>query len=220
MYFNYFDAAVYINLDKRMDRRQLFENRISQIGLKISRFSAITPDENDLNLTNELKKDSRCKFKIGCTLSHISIVKQAKQNGWKNVLIFEDDCIFNPDFIKKMESCVSELRDNKWDLFYMGGEPNVKCLPFSENLRFCPESGGIYGTHSYAINSSFYDRVINFNPYVSVSIDILYLHQINRIYLLAKELLAYQDDNLFSDLWGGCINRSNNYKIVYNQFVQ
>jgi len=220
MYFDYFDSAIYINLDARLDRRRLFETRTSQIGLTIPRFSAITPNENDCKLTDELKKDSRCRFKIGCTLSHMEVIKQAKQNGWNNILIFEDDCVFNPEFIQKIQLCVSELRNCKWDLFYMGGEPNIKCFPFSKNLRICPETGGIYGTHAYAINSSFYDRVTNFNPYVSVSIDILYLHQINRTYILTKELLAFQDDNLVSDLWGVRVKRKDNYKYVYSEFVQ
>lgn len=219
MYFDYFSSAVYINLDRRTDRRDSFESQISNFGLSIPRFSAISPNEGDPALTDELKKDTFCRFKIGCTLSHMAVIKQAKQGGLNNLLIFEDDCVFVSDFMSKMTVCVNELRDSQWDLFYMGGEPNVKCLPFSENLRLCPETGGIYGTHAYAINSSFYDRVLEFNPYTSVSIDILYLHQSRRIYVLAKDLLAAQDDNSFSDLWGSYVKRANYYKFAYGNYV-
>lgn len=220
MYFDYFSSAVYINLDRRTDRRDSFESQISKLGLSIPRFSAISPDENDSALTDELKKDPFCRFKIGCTLSHIAVIRQAKQTGLNNLLIFEDDCVFIPEFVRKMAVCVNELRGRQWDLFYMGGEPNVKCLSFSENLRFCPETGGIYGTHAYAINSSFYDRALGLNPYMSVSIDILYLHQANRIYVLAKDLLVAQDDNSFSDLWGGYVKRANYYKFAYSNYVE
>lgn len=204
-------------MDIRPERRSLFEKRTSEIGVSVPRFSAVYVDQE--KLPEKLKKYDRSHFKVGCTLSHQAIVKTAKENKWENVLIFEDDCVFLPDFVSKMEGYVNELRNTSWDLFYMGGEPNVLCLPLTDNLRLCPPNGGIYGTHAYAVNQSLYNKVLELNAFQESPIDNLYIHMHNRRYVITKELLVTQDD-LESDLWGGVIKRTEQYKETYNRYVK
>ena len=77
----------------------------------------------------------------------------------------------------------------------------------------------MYGTHAYAINESFYDRMIK-TPHTHGVIDTLYLNQSDRTYIVAKELLVLQDDNFESDLWGGKIKREKLYKDTYKKWIQ
>jgi glycosyl transferase family 25 len=220
MYLDYFEKAFYINLDNRIDRKVLFENRIFKLGLSIPRYSAILLDKNYIESDENFKKDSRRHFKLACTLSHFEIIRMAKENGWKNVLIFEDDCIFCDDFLNKIGNCIEELKQYPWDLFYMGGEPNQIVLPLSNYLRVCPVHGGMYGTHSYAINNTFYDKILKIDPKRYAAIDSMYLHQLDRTYVLTKELLVFQDDESESDLWGGRVKRKAQYELAYKQFVK
>jgi len=220
MYLDYFEKAFYINLDNRTDRKILFEQRTNDIGLNIPRYSGVSLKESEVPVNEYFKSDPRRHFKVSCTLSHFSIIKMAKKNDWKNILIFEDDCIFCPGFMDKIDSCIEELKYHPWNLFYMGGEPNQVVLPLSKHLRLCPSHGGIYGTHAYAINNTFYDRILKIDPIQYPAIDIIYLHQPDRTYILTKDLLVTQDDNSESDLWGGKVKRKETYELAYKMFVE
>jgi hypothetical protein len=75
------EKIVYINLDHRTDRRSEMEEELAAMGLSGERFSAI------------LAKPGW----IGCFQSHLKVLELAKQSGWKNVLILEDDFQFIVD---------------------------------------------------------------------------------------------------------------------------
>lgn len=68
----------YINLDRRIDRRQQFENEIGKMGLDVERFSAI----------------SHSVPALGCALSHLNVIKLARDRNYESVCIFEDDFEF------------------------------------------------------------------------------------------------------------------------------
>lgn len=182
---NYFDGAFYINLDKRTERRESFETRTKNFGFLIERFSGIKLDDVDPRYC--------------CTLSHIEVIKEAKKRGWKNCLIFEDDCKFSKNFLKTLESCVDFLRNNEWDLFYMGGAIQSNSKIVNDHIAEC---GGMYGTHAYAINERFYDRMIQLD-FKSGVIDMVYIHTSDRKYFMTVEPIALQDSSFQSDLWWG-----------------
>jgi len=63
--------AYYINLEKRTDRKVHVENELKKIGIKAQRFNAI-------QLPNGA---------LGCSMSHLKCIENAKQNGWDHVLV-------------------------------------------------------------------------------------------------------------------------------------
>ena len=73
------DKIIYINLKKRTDRRQQIEEDLTALQLKYERFDAIETPGFGL---------------LGCGLSHLSVLKLAKERAYKNVLILEDDFMF------------------------------------------------------------------------------------------------------------------------------
>ena len=75
------EKIIYINLDHRTDRRSEIERELATMGLSGERFSAI------------LAKPGY----IGCLQSHLKVLELAKQSGWKNVLLLEDDFQFIVD---------------------------------------------------------------------------------------------------------------------------
>ena len=79
--WNFIDKVVYINIDERTDRREHMENKILNVFVtsKVQRFSAVKHERGN----------------IGCTRSHIEVLKMAIREGWKNVLILEDDAEWN-----------------------------------------------------------------------------------------------------------------------------
>jgi hypothetical protein len=145
------------------------------------------------------------------------MIKEAKRRGWKNCVIFEDDCVFEDGFVDKVKKCIDELKDTKWDLFYMGGEPGGWCDSVGDDLAKC--TAGMYATHAYVINECFYDRVLSLNHNIGI-IDTIYMAMYTNNYYMAKELLAWQDDEFVSDLWGGRIRREEQYRNSYKKWIR
>lgn len=86
----YIQKILYINLDRRTDRRLEFENEILRLEIpesKVVRFSAY-------------KMNSPL---AGCSLSHAKALRLAHSMNLENVLICEDDFNFheNPDVVEK-----------------------------------------------------------------------------------------------------------------------
>jgi len=214
MIFDYFDGGFYLNLDKRTERREAFERRSKEAGFEVERFSAFELKEKDV--PNPFNGSDWYK-KISCTYSHFEMIKEAKRRGWKNCVIFEDDCVFEDGFVDKVKKCIEELKNKEWDLFYMGGEPNGWCDIVGDSLAKC--TAGMYATHAYVINESFYDKVLGLNYNVGI-IDIIYMAMYFNNYYTSKELLAWQDENFESDLWGGLISREEQYRNAYKKWIR
>lgn len=211
---DYFDGGFYLNLDRRTDRRENFERRSSEQGLVLERFSAVERTQPIPNPNN----DPIWHIKVACTESHFEMIREAKRRGWKNCLIMEDDCVFESGFAATVRDLVSELRRfSDWDLFYFGGEPNGECLPLSPHVARC--TGGVYGTHAYAISEGFYDRVLR-STVDSLVIDAFYVNFPERNYLISRKLLAWQDDT-YSDLMDQYPTfRTDIYRNAYKKFVK
>lgn len=212
--FDYIDAAYYINLDYRVDRRESFEKRIKQLNIPVTRFDAIQFKENELDNPH----DSKIWHKVmGCALSHQSIIKKAKELNLQNVWILEDDCIFVDNFTDKAQKCIDDLKNIEWDMFYFGGELNKKAENFSDSIV---KVNGVYGAHSYLVNHTFYNTLLSI-PFTLGPIDIVYLNynESQKKFYLSKELLCLQDGELISDLLEGKIDREEIYRTTYKMFV-
>jgi hypothetical protein len=70
--------AVYINLDRRTDRRAAIESTLDSLHVPLesrTRFAAVAHSNGW----------------IGCTMSHCAVIELAKEKGWPAVLVLEDD---------------------------------------------------------------------------------------------------------------------------------
>jgi glycosyl transferase family 25 len=59
------------------------------------------------------------KGELACALSHRNLYKYIVENGWKKVLVLEDDIIPDPDNLSYLGETLQELPPN-WGLFYLG----------------------------------------------------------------------------------------------------
>jgi glycosyl transferase family 25 len=75
----FIDKIIYINLNKRTDRKELIEKELNRFGLPFERYAAI---------------ETHGFGTLGCGLSHLNVLKLAKERGYRNVLILEDDFTF------------------------------------------------------------------------------------------------------------------------------
>lgn len=108
------------------------------------------------------KKKKAREGAFGCHESHVGIFKRALEEGWENVLIFEDDCVLKDNFRDQLNRALSELPED-WDFFYLGGQ-NVERhiqepFQFSPNLLY---NYNVNRTHSFAINRKALPLVVEY----------------------------------------------------------
>ena len=212
--------SFYINLDHRTDRSDEFLRELARVRLSgTQRIPGVllTDEENekinreggflwpaDYNHLNSLVKAQRA-----CALSHKEAVRKAKENGWKNVLIFEDDCIFIDDIkseLVKIEDFIS--KNDNWDMIFLGVSLNFAPEPYNDT--FYRLRGNFATAHSYIVNSRFYDEILNFSFNEHLTNDTYYRFKSNtHEVLLTKKMLTTQRDG-FSD--------NENRHMEYSQF--
>ena len=153
---SFIDHILYINLDSRKDRLDSITNEIKKIdpeGLKTTRISAIKHERGA----------------IGCGLSHIKALELAKEKGYKNVIILEDDYTFKTD--------IKDIKYNFNLLFQKYSDYNICLLAGniyrikrgSDNISQCLN---VQTTSGYIINERFYQSLIdNFKEGVGKMLD-------------------------------------------------
>ena len=134
------DYHYYINLEKRVTRRNQCEKQLKSIGIcKPKRFNAI---ENEIGL-------------IGCAQSHIECLTIAKNNNWPYICIFEDDLLFTePNKVKQM---LNKYIDHDYDVLYIGAWINKYNSINKELIRVT--NGCCF--HAYIVKSHYYETLLN-----------------------------------------------------------
>jgi len=145
MWYDSIEKIIYINLDEATDRREHIENQLSNVPKeKVLRFNAIKEDWGA----------------IGCTKSHIACLQLAIENGWKNVLIIEDDAIFHNKDIG--EPLLKSVIKNSYDVILLGGS-FVQYDPVTYRLSTAQT------TTAYLVSSHYYSRLLaNFEEGLSL----------------------------------------------------
>ena len=140
--------TIYINLKKRTDRKENIEKELNNFGLDYERFEAIeTPGIGIL----------------GCGLSHLAILKLAKERNYENVIILEDDFTF---LVSK-----EELQHQLTEFFKLKIDYDTCFLSYNIQ-RFQPLDNGIVNkilenqtASGYIVNNKYYDKLINLYEY-------------------------------------------------------
>jgi glycosyl transferase family 25 len=128
--------AFYINLDRRTDRRAEIEKEFAENGLVVERFPAI---EHFSGI-------------VGCGLSHIAVLKLARERGYESVMVFEDDFMF----LNKDTSWKSKIPAS-YDivmLAYRKLQPSMPHDDIFDRVRKVSTTSG------YIVHSRFYDTLI------------------------------------------------------------
>tara|TARA_E500000331_G_scaffold73732_2_gene68687 strand:+ start:2609 stop:4357 length:1749 start_codon:yes stop_codon:yes gene_type:complete len=136
------ENVFYINLDHRVDRKNNVEKQLDYFKWKYQRFPAIT-NENG---------------RIGCTLSHLQLLKYAKQQNLPYIVIVEDDIIFTkPDLFNNNLKLFLD-NNNNYDVLLLAGNvipPYQKINEYSIKVEFCQTTTG------YMVKNHYYDKLIH-----------------------------------------------------------
>lgn len=131
----------YINLDKRIDRKFHIENQLKTINATATRFSAI----------------SRQNGALGCSLSHLSLVKYAKRRNLDYIVILEDDVTFlNPGvFLNSLNNFMEKHKD--FDVLLLAGNNMGNYTKIDDH---CVKVTHCQTTTAYLVKNHYYDTLI------------------------------------------------------------
>lgn len=176
--FNFFDSIVYINLDHREDRKNSILQEFDKYYIKALRIPGIVlSEEENKKFTdkgyplcepvsdNDLEHKERIQkvtlHQRSCGMSHLAAIELAKKNNFSNILVFEDDVMFNDkvNVFQILTQAIAELKNIEWDLFFIG------CIPLAQTQKQSPnlaKLSHLSATHAYVINKSCYDTILDF----------------------------------------------------------
>jgi len=223
---DFFEGTYYINLDERLDRKEQFERQASELGIIATRFPGIRISEEDLpdrwkkyyeqapdkNTESWRRSMQSSMGEIGCAYSHKEIIKNAQQIGLKNVLVFEDDCVFLDTWKNNIQSVVDEIIsfNNDWDMIYFGGElPGPLQVPEDyATKQLTPSTGGIYCLHAYAVNQRYFHKILSYDPEYCRQIDVMLVNSSGKNYV-PKSSMVIQKSNTFSNITNNMTSEHN-----------
>jgi hypothetical protein len=150
------DKFVYINLDKREDRKKEILHELELLTIppeKIQRVAGVYIPKNGHK---------------GCIQSHILAIKLAQMNNWDNIAIFEDDAqmVDNPEkTITTINNALVELPEN-WDVLMLA-TANKKEEPLSDKQHINKLNASTTSS-AYIVNGKYYDKLIKLFEYSNV----------------------------------------------------
>jgi len=141
-----------VNLERRPDRLESIKKEMEYIGWDYEYFKAVDTNSH-----------------VGCTRSHLEIIKIAKERNYEKVLIIEDDCTIMPYAKSLIEQIESETKDFEFAVCNLAPTINRPVRrsekhPLFIDITNLPPKGehhrGIFATNMIMYHHSIYDDVL------------------------------------------------------------
>lgn len=202
----YFDKVVFTNLPTRVDRLNDFTFQINKLGIKAERFEDIVVG-NPYKIPIKIGNNGHPILNegvVGGLQTLRNITKTARDEGWKNFLMFEDDAVFVPNFTNDFSIVIQEVPED-WCLLYLGGWNVRQPIPIV-GRRHVKRVTQTYCAHAVAIKETVYSKLIEeietWNNPGDVALSILQLEYPS--YILSPKLVNQKPG--WSDIWGKSVN--------------
>jgi GR25 family glycosyltransferase involved in LPS biosynthesis len=191
-----FEHTIYINLEHRKDRLAHVQTELAKLDIpnRGVRFNAV----------------KTANGAIGCTISHIKCLEQAKKQNLPHVFVCEDDiCFKDPALLLENTAKFNKIFEDSWDVLIIGGN---NLPPYSQFGNFCAKITNCQTTTGYIVKQHYYDTLIsNFREGLSLlmenptkksnyAIDIYWKHlQTNDRWYIILPLTVFQLEG-YSDI--------------------
>jgi glycosyl transferase, family 25 len=155
----FFKQIYVINLIERPDRKQEITNQLLSIGLDIDKLSNIhflqasIPESSDEFESNGAK---------GCFLSHLTVLKMAKETHLERVLVLEDDVNFANNLNNIIGDVLQKLSSIEWDIFYGDCKDHAELFANKNQLVKAEPSQTITRAHFIAFQGNTISHLIAF----------------------------------------------------------
>lgn len=155
---DYFSRIYVINLPARSDRRREIGEQLAGVGLVLG--------EAPVELFPGVRPEAAGGFPSigarGCFLSHLAVLRDAAERGYRRILILEDDVDFVAGFEPRMAAVAAELSRFDWDLFYGGYRLEHAPVPGGGALAMLPAALDVLTSHFVAFRHPAIARLPEF----------------------------------------------------------
>ena len=153
-----FDRICVINLPDRTDRYKAIRDELRKFGVPFDSSRSGVP-QAELFVATRYHDDGGFPSASvrGCYLSHLTILKEARKQGLRNVLIMEDDLGISRLLPEYLPTIKKELDQKPWGFLYLG---HIQELPTLPSPSLIPYDGPLVTAHFYAVNAPIFDRLI------------------------------------------------------------
>lgn len=187
--------GIVINLDSRPDRLKSFKE--NKFPFEVERFPGVVAANGE----------------DGCTLSHLAVLHQIRQEKAYPVTVFEDDCVLVEPW-DLVEKAISQLPKD-WDALWLGANPRSKLQRYSDNLYHLKNA---YCLHAVIYNSKKMIEYIlkKHNTISGKNLDIFYREDVQKRFncFITYPIAATQLSDR-SDI-APCV--TNNYQEILNNY--
>lgn len=227
------DCIYLINLQRRPERLCRMQELFARYNLNVQHFNAV----DGLHLSKQVKKTLFGSYPIrmtsgaiGCLLSHLSILQNALEHGFKRIWIMEDDVRFCED-PKVLSTFLEELEkiDADWDILYTDlysknifGQmplpvapefrPGQTPIPLSTYHQRVPVGSNFFrivqrlGTWSMLLSHKGMQKILDYYRHVYLwspyDVDLYYAEDLH-VYTTSREIVTHIIENRTSDTLGG-----------------
>jgi glycosyl transferase, family 25 len=126
----YFDKILVISVPRFSDRHERLKQSLAGLPfdffwgadkLQLDYDKAKADGTYDEQKSRKLQRQGKALNlgEIACSLSHRNLYAAMVENGWKKILILEDDVLPNSEVLDELPAALEELPDN-WELVYLG----------------------------------------------------------------------------------------------------
>ena len=192
-----FDHIYCVNLKHRTDRLENCLKQFKQYGIEVERFDAVNGNEVVPNGVNGLLPGE-----VGVIRSNYNIIKDAKEKGYKKIMIFEDDVMLSDDFNERFEIHYTNTPED-WRFLYLGGNHVGGLTPINGKVSKIRHT---YAIHAIGVHEELYDHILMLLEEEKVQVDVTYA-QLQKTFpsYVFRPHLAWQQDG-HSDIQGGYQN--------------
>lgn len=215
--------VIYINLDRRPERRAHMEQQLSQAGItNVKRIPAVDGATLDLHspflqslFTATVLKEARedkvffvpgsrmTRGGIGCALSHRNVYQHLHDlGGEESVLVLEDDVHFSDHFVEKAQLVIASAPLD-YDALYLGYHESWGNTPVSGNPVWMRPTRQVFGTFALYIRTSSAHRLLNALFPLTAQLDSAYSRQFNNLHLYLlppRDCLVWPVTTMESDI--------------------
>jgi GR25 family glycosyltransferase involved in LPS biosynthesis len=193
------DKVIIINLEHRKDRRQQIIKELKRVGIdNFEFFKAVKPTEEMVKMWNPqflnpipqwfaLSGGDHTKYRIGalgCMLSHMEIIKKCIEDKYENVLILEDDTMFDIrdgiKFHQIWDTLANQINNLDFGLLYLAG--NHRGATLEKKTDNVTKIQGTLTTGSYIINKRAMKCIVDKMANYPREVDVFYSTYIQKEY--------------------------------------
>ena len=157
----YFDKICVITASEHKNRIEYIKKYFAKENIKFDFLHAVNAKflheslldhyYNYINAHNIKDPMNTSLYRVSATISHLQALRQLEYSDYDNILIFEDDVIFEENYQNNLELFMNNIPTD-WDVLNLGRNYTYNQTQVEPYNEFSDKIKDLYGAHAYAVS--------------------------------------------------------------------